>query len=181
MSFKIVRWGGLAAVVAAVLYIAADLVTFVLALAQKLLVGAIFQAIVTSVAEVLLLLGIVALYARQSEATGIPGLIAFIATFAGTVWAHGGVFWATLLATLGWVLFGVISLRAQVHPREAAIGLIIGAILYTISRALIGSGALGFSPIYIGVFLVFDIIFYASIAWLGNNLYTRGSEVDTEG
>jgi hypothetical protein len=127
------------------------------------------------------LLGIVALYARQSEATGIPGLIAFIATFAGTVWAHGGVFWATLLATLGWILFGVSGARAQVYPRAAAVVLIIGAILYGIDRALIGSGALGFSPIYIGVFLVFDIIFYVAIAWLGYNLYTRGSEAGVEG
>jgi len=181
LSFKIIRWGGLATVVAAALYIVTDLVTFFLALPQGPPVGALFQAIVTSVAQVLLLLGIVALYAQRSEAAGIPGLIAFIVTFAGTVWAHGGVFWATLLAALGWILFGVNDLRAQVYPRAAAIVLIIGALLYGIAHALIGSGALGFSPIYIGAFLVFNIIFYTAIAWLGDNLYIRGSKASTEG
>jgi hypothetical protein len=104
---------------------------------------------------VLLLIGLVGLYARQSEAAGPLGLAGFLVAFLGTA-LNMGFFWAILFLTpilaveapvlldegptpgffftlitftVGWMLFGVATLRARVYPRIAAIVLIIGAVL----------------------------------------------------
>src|SRR4051794_18367848 len=109
----------MAAVVAGGLSIAVDLVvlavfgfgqSFSEALVSS---GLLFQSVATPLAGALLLLGLVGLYARQSEDTGVPGLVSFLVTFVSTVLAQGSVL-AGLLADLGWALFGVASLRARV-------------------------------------------------------------------
>lgn len=58
------------------------------------------------------------------------------------------------LVSLGWLLFGVASLRARVYPRSASILLIIGA-------------ALTFVPLPFTA-----IVFAVSVAWLGFVLLT---------
>jgi hypothetical protein len=106
----------------------------------------------TLLAVYLLLLGLVGLYARQAAASGTLGLVAVLGTMllAGVWWLEAfAVPYAALKApalvaatpsgrllagrsvsfggfALGWVLFGLASLRARVFPRDAALLLIIG-------------------------------------------------------
>jgi hypothetical protein len=110
-------------------------------------------------AMILILLGLVGLYGRQAEQAGSFGLVAFLFAFVGTALAVGlmwvfafvlpalaegapaflddeppgalGVafFVSFILFALGWLLFGVASLRARVFPRWAGVLLIVGAIL----------------------------------------------------
>jgi hypothetical protein len=124
----------MAAVVAGTLSIVVDLIvlsvfgfgqSFGAALASSVL---LFRSAVAPLATALLLLGLVGLYARQSEATGVPGLISFLVAFVGSVLAQSFIL-GDLLANLGWALFGVSCLRARVYPRVASTLLIIGAVV----------------------------------------------------
>jgi hypothetical protein len=146
-----------------------------------------FQSALRLIAFGLLLpLGLVGLYARQSEASGPLGLLGFVAAFAGTVLVAGFVwvdtFIAPELATLapqligmgpppgralsflvfgvGWALFGLASLVGRVYPSTAAILLIIGAIIGTVV-------SLTFLPVPLG-----GLPFEAAVAWLGVALLT---------
>jgi hypothetical protein len=117
-------------------------------------------------------LGLVGLYARQSEATGVPGLISFLVAFVGLVLAQSFIL-GDLLANLGWALFGVSCLRARVYPRVASTLLIIGAVGTGVASAF-PRGEPGSVLMYavIGA----DIILNAAIVWLGFSLFakTRG-------
>lgn len=168
----------MAAVVAGVLYIVVDLVVLTVfgfgqffggALTSS---GLLFRSAVAPLAAALLLLGLVGLYARQVEATGIPGLISFLVAFVGTVLAQRFIS-ADLLANLGWALFGVSCLKARVYPRVASTLLIIGAVGTGVASAF-PRGEPGSILMYavIGA----DIILNAAIAWLGFSLFakTRG-------
>jgi hypothetical protein len=135
--------------------------------------------------QVLLALGLVGLYARQSDATGTIGFIGFLMAFVGTFFAPG-LLWATLLADLGWTLFGVSSLRARVYPLVAAILLVIGAVFSGIASFLVGSpgsilmdegaGAASVfnAVLYVGVGA--KLVLYAAIAWLGFTLLANRSQ-----
>lgn len=130
---------------------------------------------------VLLLLGLVGLYTSQSEAAGVLGLLGFLVAFLGTALVSGAL-WFELFITpslateapelaeaelglagfilsflsviVGWILFGVATLRARVYPRPAAVLLIVGAVV-------------SFVPIPLsGVFLS------VAVAWLGLVLFT---------
>ncbi len=70
----LIRWGGLAAVIAAALFVIADLVVVVLAFGQEPAEGLLFRGAVSGSAGLLLALGLVGLYAHQAEATGYLGL-----------------------------------------------------------------------------------------------------------
>ena len=136
----------------------------------------------------LLLLGLVGLYTSQSQAAGILGLVGFLVAFLGTV-LLAGVLWFELFITpglateapelvgeelglpgfilmllfgaVGWVLFGVATLRAGVYPRWAAVLLIVGGVLAYFPLPLAG------------------IIFSVAIAWLGLLLFTGRGEAAT--
>ena len=176
-SSNLIRWSGMAAVVAGVLSIAVDLVVLsVLGFGQGFgesltSSGLLFRSVAAPLAGALLLLGLVGLYARQSGVTGIPGLASFLVAFLGTALAQGSVL-AGLLANLGWALFGVASLQARVYPRAASILLIVGAV---------GTGvASAFPRGEPGSFLMYavigaDVILNVAIIWLGFNLFAKGS------
>jgi len=125
--------------------------------ARSALVGV--NGLLTLLAVSLLLLGLVGLYARQSAAAGTLGLVGFLVAFVGTLLLAGYWWLeafavpyaaekapALLAATptgrllaggtvsfgvfaLGWVLFGLASVRARVFPRDAAILLSIGGVV----------------------------------------------------
>jgi hypothetical protein len=175
-SSSLIRWGGLAAMVAGVLFIIVDLISlFVFGFSQRFTEAIIssglllFRSAVTPLAGALVLLGLVGLYARQSEAIGIPGLASFLIAFVGTVLAQGSIL-AALLADLGWALFGVASLQARVYPRMASILLIIGATSTGAFSALPRS-----EPGSLLMYAVMgaDIILNAAIAWLGFSLFAK--------
>jgi hypothetical protein len=173
---NLIRWGGLAAFVAAGLYIMADFVALFSILGEGSNVGFLFRSVVAAVGGVLLLLGLVALYARQLEETGIPGLVGFLEAIVGLVLVQRGFIWASVLASLGWALFGGVSLGAQVYPVAAAMLLIIGAILSGAANALTGSGLLANNIFFVVGALIVDMVFNAAIGWLGINLFMKRSE-----
>ena len=122
-----------------------------------------------------LLGGLVAVYVYQSEEAGFLGVVGFVVAFLGTAlivganWAQ--VFVAPLLAAnapqifelgppgsvlvtfitlgVGWLLFGIATLRAGVFPRWAAILLTVGAVL-------------SFFPVPLS-----GIVLSAAVIWLG--------------
>jgi hypothetical protein len=155
-SSSLVRLGGLAAVIAAVLLLTVGIIDAyhidayrTAELNREFLTTSAhaFESVLLLIAlGVLLPLGLVGLYARQSEATGPMGLVGFVVAFAGTVLVSGFVwvdtFVAPELATsaprfiesgpppgralsflvfgIGWALFGLASLVGRVYPRSAS-------------------------------------------------------------
>jgi uncharacterized membrane protein (UPF0136 family) len=142
------------------------------------------EALLHLLGAVLLLFG---LYARQSEAAGHLGLVGFLVAFLGTALvagvSWGDVFVVPILAdaapevldagpplgiilsfgvfTVGWVLFGLATLRARVYPRVAAVLLMVGAVL-------------AFFPLSLST-----VVFGAAVAWLGSILFTgRGASAE---
>jgi hypothetical protein len=172
------RWSGMAALLGGVLFVIALLVSLVLPLvfsdpSEPPSQGAIssfyiLRAFLALSGESLLVLGLVGLYVRQSEATGIVGVISFLVTFFGLVLTLASVPWSDLPLTFGWALFGVATLKARIF-RPAAILLLIGAVATGVGSALLGS-ALGSDWEYVGIGAA--IVLNAAIVWLGYNLFT---------
>ena len=164
------------AVVAGALSVAVDLVVLsVLGFGQGFgesltSSGLLFRSAVAPLVGALLLLGLVGLYARQSEATGVPGLAGFLVAFVGTVLAQGS---ASPGCSPTWALFGVASLQARVYPRAASILLIVDAVGTAVAGAF-PRGEPESLPMYAVVGA--DVILNAVIVWLGYNLFakTRG-------
>ena len=194
-SSSLLRLSGLAALVAAVLFLISELLSLAtqsesMSESATTLPFALTYLLLL-LGSVLLLAGLVGLYVRQSEATGILGLVSFALAFFGTVLLAGAV-WAQLfiapflattapgaldteptgglavgftlsfgLAPLGFALLGLAMFRARVFPRASAIALMVG-------------GALSFLPIPLS-----GIVFYPAMAWLGFLLFT-GVGLSTE-
>jgi hypothetical protein len=132
----------------------------------------------------LLLLALVGLYERQRNSAARLGAVGFFVAFLGTLLAAGDwwfelfatPFYADLapraveadaggslltggsitfsLFALGWVLFGIASLRARVFPRPAAVMLIIGGVVGYLA---------GFPPMQMPLAIV--------VGWIGYWLY----------
>ncbi len=139
-------------------------------------------------ALVLIGLGLVGLYLRQARQAGALGLIGFVVAFlggmmaAGSTWSEtffgawlaqaapelldadpagaviAGVLMSYLLFALGWLLFGLASLRAAVLARGASILLMVGALWFV-------AGGLGELP-FAGV------LYGAAMAWMGFALWS---------
>jgi len=136
----------------------------------------------------LLLVGLVALYAAQSEVAGVLGLAGFLALFFGaalsfgrewfevfvlpdaaaaapewvdaknTGWIFLGFSLPGLFAGLGWWMFAVASLRARIYPRAAIVALMVGLTITSLSLP---------GPLGVG-----SIIRNAAVVWLGFALFT---------
>jgi hypothetical protein len=140
------------------------------------------------VAAVLIGLGLIGLYLYQAQQAGTLGLIAFLVTFIGGIMAAGsswsetffgawlagaapelldadpagvliaGILLSYALFAVGWFLFGLASLRAEVLPRGAAILLMIGALVFAVVSVL----DLPFA----------GVLFGAALAWMGYGLWS---------
>ena len=191
-SSNLIRWSGLAAMLAGVLLLVAALLDLAVDPGEPASVRVTtgvysFQSAVNLLAVVLLLIGLVGLYARQSEAAGLLGLVGFLVAFLGTALATGfrwailfmapslavaapgflnegpppGFFLMLITFAVGWLLFGVATLRARVYPRAPAITLIVGAVLSLFPLPLV------------------DIVLAAAVAWMGYVLFMeRGAAVE---
>jgi hypothetical protein len=169
----LIRWGGLAAVVAGVLFIVVNLINLFALIAGREPSAILVRAIIAQIAGAVLLFGLIGLYFRRSDELGSLGLLGFVFAFFGTAFALTGNIWAQFLAGVGWALFGVACLQARVYPRIAAIVLIIGALLTALFIALLLgtlSGTLGYLAV------AASIIFSIAVAWLGFSLFTGRSE-----
>lgn len=191
-SSNLIRWSGLAAMLAGVLLLVAALLDLAVDPGQPTSVRVTtgvysFQSAVNLLALVLLLIGLVGLYARQSQAAGLLGLVGFLVAFLGTALATGfrwailfmapslavaapgflnegpppGFFLMLITFAVGWLLFGVATLRARVYPRAPAITLIVGAVLSLFPLPLV------------------DIVLAAAVAWMGYVLFMeRGAAAE---
>ena len=160
---NLIRWGGLAALSAGFISIVLEIV-FVATLRQQ----AFSVAALTSTWSVLyairlimlmlLMLGLIALFARQSEKMHTFGVAAFVIATIGTMLIFGfawvllftfpvmaadvpafldamatqpgiGLVLTLFLATIGWFLFGLASLRAKVLPTTFTWLVMAGAFL----------------------------------------------------
>ena len=170
-SSDLIRLSGLAAVVAGALFIVINLITLlILNFGQESLELRI-RTVISPVGGTLLVLGLIGLYARQSEVTDTIGVIGFLFALFGTVLALAGNGWANSLAYFGWALFGVSSWQARVYPPMAIILLIIGALITAPFSTLIA----GDSSILVGVGIGANIVFNAAIIWLGFALFSGRS------
>jgi hypothetical protein len=162
--------------VAGVLFMLINLLTFVVLAFGQGSFGLLVRSIISPLAGVLLVAGLIGLYARQAEATDVIGLVGFLLALFGTVLALGGNVWGNLLAYLGWALFGVSSYQARVYPSAAAVLLIIGAMI-TAPFSTLTASELSNISVYasIGASTIFNI----AIAWLGFVLFT-GRTVSAE-
>jgi hypothetical protein len=116
---SLIRWGGPAAVVAGALYVIISLTTLlVLGFSPEKVISfnLLVRSAIAPVGGVLLLLGLVGLYFRQSEATGVLGLIGFLCAFFGTVLMQAGNTWAGWL-TWAWLCSESLSYE---HKRTRA-------------------------------------------------------------
>jgi hypothetical protein len=146
------------------------------------------------VALLVIALGLVGLYARQAQEARTLGIIAFLVAFSGTLMAFGllwsetflgpflaeeapavldaepagtvaaGAILSLMLFALGWLLFGLASLRAQVHPRGAAMLLMVGAVLFFVLAVL--------------ELPLWTVVHSAAVAWMGYTLWS-GTATET--
>jgi hypothetical protein len=178
LSSLLIRAGGLAAIVAAVTLIGADLESFFAAFSPLSYPVLYLRDSVADWTGWLLLIGLVAIYAHQRKALGIPGLIGFLEAFGGMMLAQWDFVWPEVLSSIGWVFLGAMSLDAEAYPAAAALLLLIGAGLTGVANVLIESGLLLSSPFYVAGAMTADIIFNVAIAWLSLSFFTRRSEED---
>lgn len=180
------RWGGLAALVAGGLLVISELVRLYIDLADPSLYRSIFgfDGILGLILAVLVQLGLVGLYARQAEAAGTLGMVGFVLAFIGVQvsmgasfvdafvkpvvwpWEDPEYFERTIASfaifapgfVLGWVLFGLATLRARIYPRAAAMLLIAGALIVVLPLPLSG------------------VVFAVAVAWMGYVLFMGKGE-----
>jgi hypothetical protein len=189
-SLNLLRLGGLSATVGGVLFVVVYLINVGVnqffsgpgQFGATASVALYIQSALGLPGQVLLALGVIALYARQSAVIGIIGFIGFLWAFVSMFFASG-IIWAALLADLGWALFGVSCLRAGVYPPTATVLLVVGAVVSVVAGVLVGSpgsillgtgaGAEGIfnAVLYVGVGA--EIILNAAIAWLGFTLFAK--------
>lgn len=157
------RWGGLSALIASIVSIAIE-ISFLIAIGnQAYSVAALTMEwsilyMFRLIAVILLMLGLFALFIRQSKKMGIFGLVAFVIAATGTMLIFGfawtltftfpamaevvpafldsfaaapsiGVVLTLFLVTIGWLLFGIATLRAKILPAGAAWVVIVGSFL----------------------------------------------------
>ena len=185
------RLSGLALVVAAALFSVAEVISFYIFAEQgeaydlrEIAQSGTFvlQSLLTLLAGILLLGGLVGLYVSQSEAAGKMGLFGFILAFFGTSLVAGDFYTNTfvtpivareipafldnplsgilqvwlpfdfVLLAISWLLLAVATLRARVYPRGA-------------SWLLLAATLLALVPIPLA-----NLPFYAAVAWVGLHL-----------
>lgn len=194
MKAKYIQWGGLAAILGGASLLIADgwgLMQEILGTGpekfseQAATTSWTVMSVLFMCGGVLILLGLVSIYARQSEAAGILGLAGFLAAFVSMALVVGAFWTFTFVAPsaaieapafldgdpagplgigfmvtfmsfpAGLALFGIATFRARVFPRLAAAALTLGALV-------------AFAP-FAGVTLLLDV----ALIWVGYSLYSE--------
>ena len=213
MSPTLLRLTGLAAVVGGVLVVLLDLVQFAkLGFPDVGLIPYETSNVTITIIWVqqnlgyfglaAVALGLVGLYLRLDAASptrgaGILMLIGFVLASGGTLLQlhlEETLYWAVILACLGWILFGIYSLRARIYPRLALVLLIVSSLVQAITSPIViyrlvgflgeilGEDVVGDDPsyyLYVGggestliVYLgaLSEIGLYLAVTWLGFSL-----------
>ena len=184
---NLIRWGGLAALVASILSIVIEIVLIVTIRNQAYSTAALtteWSLLYTLrlIAVILLMLGLVALFVRQSQSMRGFGVVAFVIASIGTMLIFGfawallfvfpgmaesvpafldkmakepsiGVIITLFSVTVGWFLFGLASLRAKILPAGSAWIVMAGAFLALVLNTM----QIPFS------WVIFDV----GVVWMG--------------
>jgi len=151
-----------------------------------------FQSLLTLIAGILLLGGLVGIYLGQAQDAGRLGFIGFLLAFFGTALGVGDFYASTFvtpmaaqgapaflddplsvvlqlwspfsfgLIALSWFVFAVATVRARVYPRAPSWLLLIGAVVAVVP------------------FPLAKILFYAAVGWKGLRLL-RARDIATIG
>ena len=200
-SPDLIRWSGLAAILAGVLFVTSDLLDLTFEPATgpvgfgtgtfgETNPGAllVLQSALTLLAGVLLLFGLIGLYTHRLEKLGILGLFGFVVAFSGSVMAVGG-FWSNVFVapSLAEALAREPSgLMDAASPRALSAG-------FTLSYGLVAAGwfVLGLAALWNRVypraavallmagaaltwlpFPLTGVTFGVAVTWLGYVLYS---------
>lgn len=201
-SSNLIRWGGLAAMPAGALFVAADLLSLSISpkfpSSESLLSEPYaIQSVLKLIGAALLLLGLFGLHARQAEATGPLGTAGFLAAFSGTALAVGS-FWATAFFAPAMAAMDPVAFDAGEGPP----GRLADAFVVTMATFVLGWMLFGVStwrtrvypraaalllifgsPLALGTLLVVgfptSVFFSVAVAWLGYTLWTeKGAPVE---
>ena len=198
---NLIRWSGLISILAGVLYaFGAILHPAGEDLAAYTSPNWVIAHQVYWAAAMLMLFGLVGVYARQVEKTGWLGLVGFVLAFIGTAYV-GSIFLmvstvvptvvkempalfdqvgtpstATVLVvalgfSLGYILFGIATMRAKVLPRWSGLLLILGVSFFMISEAPLFDRMFSHVIVTVG-----DILFGFGVAWMGYALWSEKRE-----
>lgn len=190
---NLIRWGGLAAMLAGASFVAADLLSLSISpkFPSSVSLGSepyAIQSVLKLIGAALLLLGLFGLHARQAEATGSLGTAGFLAAFCGTALAVGS-FWAT-------AFFAPAMDPVAFDAGEGPPGRLADAFVVTMATFVLGWMLFGVtawrarvypraaalllifgSPLAIGTLLVVGFptgaFFSAAVAWMGYALWSE--------
>ncbi len=198
---NLIRWSGLISILAGVLYaLAAILHPVGEDIAAYTSPNWVTAHLVYWVSAILMLFGLVGLYARQVEKIRWLGLVGFVLAFIGTVFVSsiffmvstvipliaaetpalfdqaatpptGAVLVVVLGFSLGYILFSVATMRAGVLPRWSGLLLIIGVSFFMISEAPLFDRTLSHVIVTVG-----DVVFGLGLAWMGYALWSEKRE-----
>ena len=195
-STNLIRYGGLAAVLAGASFIAADLLS--LSIFPKFpsseSLGSepyAIQSVLKLVGAALLLLGLFGLHTRQVEAAGPLGTAGFLAAFSGTALVVGS-FWATAFFAPAMAAMDPVAFDAgEGPPGRLATAFVVTYAAFVLGWMLFGAATwrarvypraaallLVFgSPLAIGTLLVVGfptgVFFSAAVAWMGYTLWSE--------
>lgn len=195
-SSNLVRWGGLAAMLAGASFVAADLLSLSISpkFPSSVSLGSepyAIQSVLKLIGAALLLLGLFGLHARQAGAAGPLGTAGFLAAFSGTALAVGS-FWATAFFAPAMAAMDPVAFDAgEGPPGRLADAFVVTMAAFVLGWMLFGVAAwrthvypraaallliLG-SPLAIGTLLVVGfptgVFFSAAVAWLGYTLWSE--------
>jgi len=195
---KLIRWSGLISILTGVLYaIAALLHPVGEDLAAFTSPNWIPAHLVYWIAAMLMLFSLIGLYARQAEKAGWLGLVGFVLALIGTAFV-GTIFVivstvvplvaaeapalferaatpptaSVLIVALGYgvgyILFGVATMRAGILPRWSGLLLIIGVAFFMISESAPFVRNLSHVIVTAG-----DVMFGLGLVWMGYALWSE--------
>jgi hypothetical protein len=195
---RTIRWSGGIGVLAGVLYAVGALLHPVGEdLAAVLNPRWIPSHVVYWIAAILMTVGLGGIHARQARESGRLGLMSLILAMGGTVVVSGIFFLVStaipLIATqapalferamtppswampaviagfaLGYVMFGLATIRAGVLPRAAGVILVVGVILFVISETPLFGRATSHAMVTIG-----DVLFGLGFSWMGYAVWSE--------
>lgn len=197
VTTKLIKWSGLASVLAGVLYAFAALIHPAGEDVASILMPAWVPAhILGAASAIFMLFGFVGLYARQAEKAGWVGLTGFVLVFVGSAFLMAEEFQSVVFSpiaavkaptlieestnsgsipvfglvflvsfALGFILFGIATMRSGVLPRWSGLVLIMGLLL-----------TFG-GQISHGVGIIAAIVIGGSLAWMGYALWSEKPQV----
>jgi len=199
----LLRWSGLAAIVAGVLEALFAVLDFLLFLpsqpfSQQAATNAwLIEQVINWVAKVFLLWALVGLYSRQAKEAGALGFIAFLLAFVGIALVFGTI-WGFFILAPGLAKAAPAFLDSPVTQSSLLPG-IVGVIL-PFALALVGILLFGLASLrakvfprwaavllivapllqvvkgFIGLPFVADLVFGAGLVWMGYTLWSEKRE-----